>query len=212
MQSPAVYFPDQDNYSLGVHLWGIAAAKMKFSLHERFRMKMRHFPFLFLAMLAPSLLAADSSNRLHFPLAGFSITPLDLPPGEVARQALMMFLPANGNFAGNVNVQVQPYSGTIEEYASLTRKQFKDAGVTVIEQKKFGKSGLIFEYTGELQGKPLHWYARAEKSGGHVYLATATAAAQDWAKQGAQLKACVDTLRCETGEQIATPKAAPPHP
>jgi hypothetical protein len=70
---------------------------------------------------------------------------------------------------------------------------------------------VTFEYSGPLQGRSLHWYARAEKSGGRVYLATATAAEQQWAKQGAQLKACVDSLRCETGEQVVAPNAAPPH-
>jgi hypothetical protein len=155
---------------------------------------------LFLAMPALSLPAADSTNRLHFPVTGFSIAPLEAVPGETSRQVLMMFLPLNGTLAGNVNVQVQPYNGTIEEYMELTQKQFKDAGVKVIEQKKAGKSVVAFEYSGRLQGQSLHWYARAEKSAGHVYLATATAVEQQWAKQAAQLKACVDSLRCERGE------------
>jgi hypothetical protein len=161
---------------------------------------------LFLAMLALPLQAADSTNRLHFPVSGFSIAPLEVPPGTITRQALMMYLPPNGNFAANVNVQVQPYSGTIEDYMALTQKQFKDVGVKVIEQKKIGKSVVACEYNGELQGQSVHWYARAEKSGGHVYLATASAAEQHWAAQGAQLKACVDSLRCDGGP----PDAAPP--
>jgi hypothetical protein len=169
-------------------------------IFERLRMKTMQSLVLFLAMLAFSLPAADSTNRLHFPVTGFSIAPLEGVAGETTRQVLMMFLPPNGNFAGNVNVQIQPYNGTIDEYMALTQKQFKDAGVKVIEQKKVGKSVVVFEYSGELQGQSLHWYARAEKSAGHVYLATATAAEQQWAKQGAQLKACVDSLRCERGE------------
>jgi hypothetical protein len=171
-------------------------------------MKMKQPIILSLVTLALSLPAADLTNRLYFPVSGFSIAPLEVSLGEKTRQALMMFLPANDKFAGNVNVQIQPYSGTIEEYTGLTLKQFKDAGVKVIAQKKAGTSGVVFEYSGELQGQTLHWYARAEKAVDHIYLATATAAEQEWAKQGGQLKACVDSLRCEPG---GAANAAPPH-
>jgi hypothetical protein len=171
-------------------------------------MKMKQPIILLLVTLALSLPAADLTNRLYFAASGFSIAPLEVSPGEKTGQALMMFLPANNNFAGNVNVQIQPYSGTIEEYTALTLKQFKDAGVKVISQKKAGTSGVVVEYSGELQGRTLHWYARAEKAVGHVYLATATAAEQEWPKQGSQLKACVDSLRWEPGSAA---NAAPPH-
>ena len=114
-------------------------------------MKAKQTVILFLATLALSLSAADSTNRLSFPVAGFSITPLEVPPGKTICQPLIMSLPATGNFAGNVNVQIQPYSGTIAEYTTLTLKQFKDAGVKVIEQKKAGTAGVVFEYSGELQ-------------------------------------------------------------
>lgn len=170
-------------------------------------MKTKPFMISFLTMLALSLPAAESTNRLHFPLGGFSIAPLEAPPGETTRQAVMMFLPSSGSFAANVNVQVQSYSGTIEEFTTLTLKQLKDVGAKVIEQRKTGNSGLVLEYSGELRGQPLHWYARAEKAAGHVYLATATGAEQDWAKQSALLKACVDSLRCEGGEEDAAPAA-----
>ena len=60
-----------------------------------------------------------------------------------------------------------PYANktSIEEYAALTLKQFKDNKAKLIEQKKVGDSVFVFEYAGELQGQSLHWYARAEKSG-----------------------------------------------
>lgn len=174
-------------------------------------MKTKSIAILFLMTLALSLPAVDSTNRLYFPVTGFSIAPLETPPGEHTCQALMMFLPATGNFAGNVNVQVQPYRGTFEEYTTLTLNQFKDAGVKLIAQKKAGNSGVVMEYTGVMQGRALHWYARAEKAGDHVYLATATATEQDWARQGPQLKTCVDSLRCESREPVAAPNAALPH-
>lgn len=174
-------------------------------------MKTKQTAILFLTTIALSMSAADSTVRLRFPVTGFSIAPLEVSPGDKTCQALVMFLPATGDFAGNVNVQIQPYSGTLEEYTTLTLKQFKDAGVKVIEQKKIGKSGVLFEYNGDLQGRTLHWYARAEKAGGHVYLATATATEEEWAGQGARLKSCVDSLRCEGSESTPAPGASPSH-
>jgi hypothetical protein len=164
-------------------------------------MKTKQTLILFLATLTLSVAAADSANRLRFPVTGFSIAPLETSPGDSTCQALMMFLPATGSFAANVNVQIQPFSGTIEEYTKLTLKQFEDLGIKVIEQKKAGKSAVIFEYSGKLQGRSLHLYARAEKAGGHFYLTTATATEEEWPKQGVQLKACVDSFRCETASR-----------
>jgi len=120
----------------------------------------------------------------------------------------MMFLPVSEGFAGNVNVQIQPYSGTIEDYVALTLKQFKSAGVKLVQQKGPAKSVVFFEYTGKLQGQSLHWYARAEKSGSNVYLATATAAPLQWKAESDRLKSCVDSLRCEGGEQVGPAAAA----
>jgi hypothetical protein len=165
---------------------------------------------LFLVASALSLSAAESTNRLGFPASGFSIAPLEFSPGTTACQALMMFLPPSGGFAGNVNVQIQPYNGTISEYTTLSLKQFKDAGLKLIAQKKAGASGVIFEYSGELRGKSLHWYARSEKMADHVYLVTATADEQDWPKQAAQLKSCVDSFRCESGDATSELKSAKP--
>jgi len=95
---------------------------------------------------------------------------------------------------------------------ALSLKQFKNTGLKVIEQKKAGKSGVVFEYNGEFQGRALHWYVRAEKAGGRVYLATGTATEEDWAGQSAKLKSCVDSLRCDGNEPVAAPNAVPPHP
>lgn len=143
---------------------------------------------------------ADITNRVQFPMAGYSIAPLDASPGSVPSQSLMMFLPASGAFAPNVNVQVQPYSGSITNYAELTFQQLKDHDGKLLE-KKFSSQAVVFEYTGDLGGHILHWYARAEKSGDHIYLATATATEEQWPGVAKQLKACVDSLRSEPAVQ-----------
>jgi hypothetical protein len=149
----------------------------------------------FLTLLIATGNAAEFTNRLSFPNAGFSIAPLDAAPAQVPVQVLMMWLPPGDGFAANVNVQIQPYKGTIEEYVALTLQQMKDAGFKVVQQQVAGKSAAIFECAGEMQKQALHWYARAEQSAGKVYLITATALEQQWAKDAAKLKACVDSFR-----------------
>ena len=106
-------------------------------------MNKRPTTILFLVTLAFSLPAAESTNKLHFPVSGFSIAPLEVSPGDKTGQALMMFLPVAGNFSANVNVQIQPYTGTIEEYTTLTLKQFKDAGIKLVAQKKAAPSSVV---------------------------------------------------------------------
>jgi hypothetical protein len=140
--------------------------------------------------------AEEGGRRLRFRTAGFSIEALDAPPAGDQAQALMMFLPVSDAFAPNVNVMIQPFAGTMEEYLAVTRSQFDAAGITVVSSK-VGASSLLLEYTGPMQGRELHWYARAEKAGPRVYLATATATLQQWSRVGTQLKACVDSFKAE---------------
>jgi len=156
---------------------------------------------LTLASLPARTEAAESTNRLLFPVAGFSIKPLEVPLGKVSQQALFMALPVNDGFAANVNVQVQPYTGTLDEYIALSEGQFKAAGWKVVQRTKQGKSAVVFEYVGDLQNRAMHWYARAEQTTGRVYLVTATATATQWETEAVSLKACVDSFRRENVEQ-----------
>jgi hypothetical protein len=152
---------------------------------------------IFLATLASQ---GQTTNKLHFPAAGFSIAPLEESPGEATQQVLLMFLPATNGFSANVNVQIQLYTGTIDGYRALSLQQFNTAGFKVLEQKMLGKSEVKFEYAGVSQGFKLHWYARAKKSGNKVYLVTATASDEQWSAVAARLKTCVDSFRCDSGE------------
>jgi hypothetical protein len=113
-------------------------------------------------------------------------------------------------FAANVNVQIQTYVSTIDDYLALSVRQCGTAGFKLLQQKTIDKSVAVLEYTGEMQGRLLHWYARAEKSAGKVYLVTATAADEQWSKVAPQLKACVDSFRCDSGDHGAAPNVARP--
>ena len=108
--------------------------------------------------------------------------------------------PASDGFAANVNVQIQPYSGTLDEYIALSEEQFKAAGFKVVQRSKQGQSAVVFEYVGEMQGRALHWYAKAVHATDRVYLVTATATETQWKREAVPLKECVDSFRREEGE------------
>jgi hypothetical protein len=144
--------------------------------------------------------AAEPTPRLHFQAGGFSIAPLEGKSDTTAVQALMMFLPVSDAFAPNVNVQIQPYKGTIKEYAELSKGQFKAGNFTVLKEE-FSPTSVVWEYSGALQNRKLHWYARAELGDGKVYLVTATATETQWETVSAKLKACVQSFKTEKGEQ-----------
>jgi hypothetical protein len=143
----------------------------------------------------------QSAKPLHFASAGFSIAPLESPPGDTLIQPLIMCLPARDGFAANVNVQIQPYKGKLDDYTSLTGAQLKGAGLTLLQYKSGGKSVAIYEYNGTIQGRALHYYQRAEKSGDSVYLTTATATEDQWAELGPRLKTCVDSCHADATAQ-----------
>lgn len=136
-----------------------------------------------------------SAEQLHFKAAGFSIKGLEAKPAGVTYQTLMMFLPGADGFSPNVNVQIQPFTGTIRQYTALSRKQFADAKFKVLKEVRQGKSAAVLEYTGEFNGRKLHWYARAIANGKSVFLATATASATQWKSVASQLKSCVDSFK-----------------
>ena len=132
------------------------------------------------------------ADKLVFRNSGFSISPLD-EPGKGPTQVLMMFLPASGGFAPNVNVQTQEYSGKLEEYAALSKKQLEDSKLKLISSS-VTSGALILEYSGEMQARALHWYAKAVLKSGTIYLTTATATENQWKEVSGKLKSCVDSF------------------
>jgi hypothetical protein len=148
-------------------------------------------------LVASQASAEDSSEKLTFRKAGFSIAPLDGQP-KGPTPVFTMYLPTIGGFTPNVNVQIQPYTDGIDAYAALSRAQFKDAGLEVRWEKKKDKSTVTFEYSGSFDGNLMHWYAKAVQHDKNIYLTTATATAEQWDKVATKLKACVDSF--ETAE------------
>jgi hypothetical protein len=142
-----------------------------------------------LCLCATAGFATAASDQITLTGAGFSIAALE------GCEGLMMLLPSSDGFAPNVGVQIQRYSGTRDEYIALSKDQFPQIRATVVREQKKGPSGWVVEYTGDMVGRSLHWYQRAELKNGEVYLATATATTEQWPSVSDGLRACVDSLK-----------------
>jgi hypothetical protein len=142
----------------------------------------------------PGLAAEEAVDTLHFKANSFSIAPLEESAGSTTYHVLTMSLPATDGFGPNVNVQIQPYEATLNEYVDLSKRQFKTAKFTIIREIHTDRSHT-FEFSGEVQWMSLHFYSKAEMAAGKVYLITATAKESQWEAVGAKLKKCVDSFK-----------------
>ncbi len=136
-----------------------------------------------------------SALALDFPQSGFQIDALEAPKGNVPTSPLVMCLPASDGFAPNVNVTMQPFVGTMEDYITLSKQEFDQVKWTVVAENKDGDRMWKVEYTDPNPSNPLHFYAKAVSTGKYVYLVTATAKETQWKAVGDQLKACVDSFK-----------------
>ena len=140
---------------------------------------------------APNL----SAGTIEFPKYGFHIDALDQTAGAATTQALMMFLPVENGFAPNVNVQIQPFPGTIEEYIKVTKGQFTEMSLKLNFEKLVSKNEWLCEYSGSLKGgKAMHWYAKVVVASGKAYLATATTLEESWKAEADLLKKNVESF------------------
>lgn len=158
--------------------------------------------FLLALFALPCLAAAESEGRLHFKGNGFSIAPLEEETEIASYLAVQMFLPSSEAFAPSVNVIIQRYKGTIKEYAELSRQQFEAAEFTIMSEK-IAPTFVVWEYSGMIKDHQFHWYAKAERKEGKVYLVTAAATESQWKTLSVKLKACVDSFKIEKGEEVA---------
>ena len=146
-----------------------------------------------LASRAADTAPAKPAAKLLFPNNGFAIAPLDQPAAGTYKM-LSMSLPPSGGFAPNINVMTQEYAGTMDDYTTLTLKQFDTMKFNVLSNTKSGKDTVTLEYSGTLKTGTLHWYAKAFSKNGTVYLVTATATEDQWKNVSDKLKTCVDSF------------------
>jgi hypothetical protein len=137
------------------------------------------------------------ATTIDLPLYGFQIESLDAkvdspPPAK----ALIMFLPESDGFQPNINVLIQPYNGTINDYIAVTKEQFEQIQCKVISEHLKGENGWIVEYSVG-GGHDLHCYGQAVSKSSKIYLVTATAKESQWATVGDTLRKRVDSFKTE---------------
>lgn len=133
---------------------------------------------------------ANPSTRARFAASGFSIDTLDAPAGAQPYQVLIMLLPASDGFAPNVNVQSQPFEGTVAEYVELSKREVAAAGLRLVAEEIRGNT-IRMEYAGDIQERPMRFVVKGVVLKGRALLATGTALESQWKDVEAKLRACV---------------------
>jgi len=146
-------------------------------------------------ILAFFAISASQADSVDFESLGFSMSPPETVLSEMGQQPLMLFLPADDGFAPNVNVMIQPYAGTMEEYTELSLSQFRQLGLEVVEEPVIEESSGVFQYQGFMNGLNLRFYAKAFAKGDKIYLITATAKQSHWDKYGGVLIKSVESFQ-----------------
>jgi hypothetical protein len=145
--------------------------------------------------------AQSEDELLRFETEGFSINAAGFKvkrsdSGTVAGQSpvAILYLTPTAGFAPNVNVLIQNFPSSINDYVTVTKQEFDAAGIKIIDERTVSTEEWVVEYAGTLSGRSLHWYARAVKNGDKVYLTTATATPDRWEQVSAKLRQCVDSF------------------
>jgi hypothetical protein len=158
-------------------------------------------PALLIALAIP-LAAQDSS--LNEAGIGFGMTPPAWPTDAIGKVA-SFYLPAADNFAANITVMLQNFSGTIEEYDKLSEKEFDKQGATVMVDT-LQDGVLTIENTATNKDRLLHFYLRACKQGpSRILVATSCCLETTASAQMPILKASINSLH-----RFARPGAAAP--
>jgi hypothetical protein len=141
------------------------------------------------AFVSLAICSQSGAAAIELPLYGFQMDALDAAPSTSnPTTVIQTFLPATEGFAPNIIVQIQPYPGTMKDYAELSKKQFEQMKWKVIADQQPNDNEWNVEYTGSVEGNDLHFYPRAVSTNGKIYLITATAKESQWKTVG-------DTLR-----------------
>jgi hypothetical protein len=166
-----------------------------------YQLTMRKLLLLTLIAILPAAVCTADEGVLRFDNEGFTIDSTgfqvkskDPQTNAYGTLAAFLYLPPSQGFAPNVNVLIQDVPNTIKEYADMSKEQFKTVNLTVLNDHLVGDGEWACEYSGNMQGKDLHFYARALKKGDKVYLITGTATPDQWDSAFPKLKSCVDSF------------------
>ncbi len=149
---------------------------------------------IILLSLIASITAAANNTIISRDM-GFSMeVPVSTSSDTAVHQLAVFFLPTAEGFSANVNIQKQKFVDPIKTYDEISTVQLNSMGLTIIS-REMTDNMVVYEYTGNAQGRPLHWYAKAIKNGPYVFLATATGLQSQWQLQKQELMKAIDSFQ-----------------
>jgi hypothetical protein len=150
---------------------------------------------MFLAAFCSLVTFAAAADSQYF---GSKLADLEPLIAEAPNKALVIIFPPSENFTPNINIQVQPFAGTMKEYIEISRQQldriFNQEWAKPLEDQK-GEKEYLIEAIGITKGRNMHFYARAVKHETKVYLITGVALETQWKAIGDTLRRHVDSFR-----------------
>jgi hypothetical protein len=150
-----------------------------------------------LTICAFSALTAAEGDLPHY---GAQLTGLDALIEKAPGKTLFIKVDETGGSSANINIQIQPFTGTMKEYMDASRAQFEqifEKGWKIVSEKQDGEKEWSCELTGTAKGKDYHFYARAVREGSKVYLITATALQEEWGSVGEKMRRHVDAFKTQ---------------
>ncbi len=151
-----------------------------------------------LLRMKPGADVAGRPPRLQFEKNGFSIAPLEAGVSAAPYRSAVLYLPATSGYAPHVEVQIEPYVGSIDGYVTITKQKLELVNMTIIAESVGHAAGTAtLDYSGKLNGRDLRFYARIELADGRVYVATAAALEAQWSDVGKKLTESVDSMKLE---------------
>ena len=149
------------------------------------------------AIGAFSALTAAAADLPHY---GAQLKDLDALIDKEPGKTLFIKADETGRGSANINIQIQPFAGTMKDYADTSKTQFEqifEKEWKILSEKQDGEKQWSCELTGALKGKEFHFYARAVKEGSKVYLITATASQEEWGSLGEKMRRHVDAFKAQ---------------
>ena len=148
-------------------------------------------------ILTIPLLAGEKKNTFISEFLGISIeVPFDKETKAPVSQIVKLYLPASENFPANVNIQKQKYNKSLKTFYNLGEMQAKNNKWTIIQRSLKGNESL-YECKGKMDGSIFHWYAKAVKKNGYIYLVTATCLDSQWEQLKTKLMESVNSFKIQ---------------
>ena len=158
-----------------------------------------------LGLVASSLVLAAQKPGNHAtytdPNYGFTIQAPRFAKAATGSVApVMMYAPAEDQFASNVNVLVQNVTMSRQAYRDLSVRQFEQLGYKTISERLLtvaGKDAILWDNQATMGGKPMRFLSLAVIDTKRVYLITGTAPLEKFAKYEAAFRGSLMSFRLD---------------